>query len=459
MKRPFSKIQFILFLLISSFVSVMAQSGEIAFVGVNVLAMESEEVLKKQTVIIKEGKIMEIGSCKKVKPSKNAFKIKAKRKYLMPGIAEMHAHIPTPQGDDDTNVKETLVLYMSNGITTIRGMLGSPYHLKLMEDLSQKPNYFPRIYTSAPSLNGNSVKSKEEARQKVKQYKKDGYHFLKLHPGLTLENFDEIVRTANEVGIEFSGHVSTAVGVRHSIESKYASIDHLDGFVEGLVPESAGVHPDSNGFFGVNFTDKVDLSLLPDLVKTTKENNVWLVPTHVLMPHIIGTIDVNTLSGMPEMKYVSSKTRFQWRSVKSQIVNDPNYDAEVVKEFLKIRNKILLAMHKAGVGILLGSDAPQIFNVPGFSIQHEMKAMVEAGMTPYEVLRTGTVNPAIFFDAEEEYGKVKVGHSADLILLTDNPLDDIQNMQKIEGVMVRGLWNSKASIDKTLEGIAKRHEE
>ena len=340
-------------------VNTFSQSGEIAFIGVNVITMESNQVLKKQNVLIKEGKIYKIGSCKVVKPSKDAFKIKAKGKYLIPGISEMHAHIPIPKDGDDTNVRHTLLLYLSNGITTIRGMLGNPYHLELIEEMKTKILPYPRIYTSAPSLNGNSVKSKTEARHKVTQYKQDGYHFLKMHPGLTLENFDEIVKTANEVGITFSGHISTAVGIRHSLNSKYASIDHLDGFVEGLVPESAQVHPDSNGFFGVNFTDKVDMSLLPNLVKRTKENGVWLVPTQVLMPHIIGPIEVNTLSNLPEMKYVSSKTRYQWRQVKSQIVNDPNYDAKIVNEFLEIRNKILYGMHKGGVGILLGSDAPQ----------------------------------------------------------------------------------------------------
>ena len=346
MKRPFLNIALFVLFLFGISVNIFSQNREIAIIGVNVISMESDQILEKQTVIIKEGKIAQIGSCKEVKPSKDAFKIKGKRKYLMPGISEMHAHIPIPKEGDDTNVRHTLLLYMSNGITTIRGMLGNPYHLELIEETKTKKVPYPRIYTSAPSLNGNSVKSKEEARRKVTRYKKDGYHFLKMHPGLTLENFDEIVKTANEVGIKFSGHISTAVGIRHSLDSKYASIDHLDGFVEGLVPESAGVHPDSNGFFGVNFTDKVDMSLLPDLVKKTKENGVWLVPTHVLMPHIIGPIDVNTLSNLPEMKYVSPKTRFQWRQVKSQIVNDPNYDPELVNEFLEIRDKILKAMHE-----------------------------------------------------------------------------------------------------------------
>ena len=458
MNRTILNISLFLAALFLSNFSLFGQNLETAFIGVKVISPETGKISEKQTVIIKEGKIAEIGSCKLVKPSKNALKIKGKGRYLMPGISEMHAHIPVAQDGDDSKVKDVLFLYLSNGITTIRGMLGNTYHLKLIEQAQKGEILSPRIYTSAPSLNGNSVQSKEEARQKVTQYKNDGYHFLKMHPGLSLENFNEIVKTANEVGIGFAGHISTAVGIRHSIDSKYASIDHLDGYVEGLVPKSAGVHPDSNGFFGINFTDKVDMSLLPDLVQKTKENDVWLVPTHCLMPHIVGPIDVNYLSGLPEMKYVPSNTRFQWRQVKSQVVNDPNYDSKIAGEFLEIRDKILKAMHDGGVGILLGSDAPQIFNVPGFSIQHEMKAMVNAGLTPLDVIRTGTLNPAQFFNEENTFGKIQKGHSADLILLEENPLIDISNMSKIEGVMVRGKWLSKEKIEEKLEAIAKKYE-
>ncbi len=463
--RFYSLIQSISFLILfSSFVSTtstQAQENEqeqiIAFKKVNVLTMESNEIFKNQTVIIKGNKIKKIGASKSINIPKNAKVIKSKKKYLMPGIAEMHAHIPVAQNGDDSDVKDILFLYLSNGITTIRGMLGNPYHLELRASVERGEILSPRIYTSAPSLNGNSVKTKSEAREKVLKYASDGYDFLKMHPGLTLENFNEIAKTSEEVKIKMAGHISTAVGVRRSMEAGYASIDHLDGFVEGLVPESTGVNPDSNGFFGVNFTKHVDLSLLPDLIKKTKEAKVWVVPTHSLMVHILGSEDPNILANRPEMKYMSPKTRFQWKSVKSQVINEPGYNTSEIHQFLEIRDKLLLAMQMEGIGILLGSDAPQIFNVPGFSIQHEMQAMVNAGLTPFQVLESGTVNPARFFDEAGNYGVVKAGASADLILLSKNPLEDITHMKGIEGVMVRGKWLSKANIEEKLKRIAEKH--
>ena len=159
----------------------------------------------------------------------------------------MRNHIPPPTTSKE-RIAETLFLYLSRGVTTIRGMLGNPLHLELREKTAKGELLSPRIYTSSPSLNGNSVKTREEAIIKVTQYQKDGYDFLKIHPGIQRDVFDQVVETANAVGIPFAGHVPVDVGIRHALESNYASIDHVDGFLEGLVPASANVKANENGF-------------------------------------------------------------------------------------------------------------------------------------------------------------------------------------------------------------------
>jgi imidazolonepropionase-like amidohydrolase len=115
-------------------------------------------------------------------------------------------------------------------------------------------------------------------------------------------------------------------------------------------------------------------------------------------------------------------------------------------------------MEKQGVDLLLGSDAPQIFNVPGFSIQHEMQAMADAGLSNYTILRSGTANPARFFGQEGEYGVVQEGAAADLILLSANPLEDIRHMQNPQGVMVSGQWMDRAFLDEKLSEIEAKYE-
>lgn len=432
-----------------------AQEADFAFTNVNVLTMKSEAVLKNQTILIKQGKILAIGNADDISIASTSTIVDGAGKYLMPGLAEMHAHIPGNRNME--LLEETLFLYLSNGITTIRGMLGQPYHLELRDKVLSGEILGPRIYTSGPSINGNSVRSVEEAQLKVKAQKEAGYDFLKMHPGLTRENFDAVVATAYEVGIPFSGHVSIDVGVRRALEAKYASIDHIDGYIEGMVPSTIRVNPNTNGFFGVNFTDIVNESILKELVDMTIKQDVWIVPTQAMMERWIGPEDPDVLAQDAEMKYMNPNTLNNWVRTKKGIVGAQNYDAEQALKFNKIRRNIIGTLHKAGVKILLGSDAPQVFNVPGFSIQRELDAMVRSGLTEFEALYAGTVNPAKFFNDEGKYGTIINGADADLVLLNANPLTDIANMKKQAGVMVRGTWLSASDIAAGLDQIAKNY--
>ncbi|MEZ4774602.1 MAG: amidohydrolase family protein [Bacteroidia bacterium] len=430
---------------------------EFVFTHVNVIPMDSERVMEDQSVVIGGGKILAVGDAGQISVPESAKVIDATGKYLMPGLAEMHAHIPVPREGQEDVVDETLFLYLSNGITTIRGMLGDPFHLELKARVAREEIVSPRIFTSGPSLNGNTVPDLKIADSTVRAQKLAGYDFMKLHPGIKREVFDKIVSTAKEVGMPYAGHVSIYVGIRHALESDYASVDHIDGYLEGLVPQSAGVKPEDNGFFGFNFTDLVDTSLIPELVDLTLSHNVAVVPTQGLLVRWTSTEKPEITIAEPEMKYMSPRTRDQWVQSKFGFQRLENYDSARVADFIAIRKKILKVLHEKGALIVLGSDAPQVFNVPGFSIQHELAAMLDAGLTPYECLVTGTLNPAKYFDREGEFGVVAKGSSADLILLDKNPLTDLSNMKNPSGVMYRGKWLPREEIQSKLDAIEAKY--
>lgn len=432
-----------------------SSSNDIVFTRVNVLPMDSETILKDQDVWVKAGKIYKIG--KNLRAPLGAKVINASGKFLMPGISEMHAHIPVARGDDDGLVTETLFLYLANGITTIRGMLGNPYHLKLKEQVAAGEILSPRIYTSGTSVNGNTVPSIEVADENIRAQKEAGYDFLKLHPGLKKEVFDEVVATAKEVGIKYAGHVSIDVGIRHALENDYASVDHLDGYLEGLVPESAGVNPNTNGFFGFNFTELVDNNLMDELAQLTAEKNVAVVPTQTLFTRWLSPVSPEEMAAEPEMKYMNPRTMDSWKKGKFGILSSQAYSEDRYEKYLAVRHHILKSLHDADVLFLLGSDAPQVFNVPGFSIHHEIQSIIDAGISPYEVLKSGTVNPAKYFKQEGEYGVIKEGASADLVLTSANPLDQPSSIRDNLGVMVRGTWMPREEIDARLKEIADKY--
>jgi imidazolonepropionase-like amidohydrolase len=416
--------------------------------------MDRERVIEDQTVVVRNGVISGMGDASKIKYGKNAIVIDAKGKYLIPGLAEMHAHVPPV--DELEPMKEVVLLFALKGVTTIRGMLGHPRHLELRSKLKSGEIIGPRFYTSGPSFSGGTVKSAAAGSEMVRQQKQAGYDFLKLHPGLTKETFAAIAKTAREVNIPFAGHVSYDVGVWTAIESGYATIDHLDGFVESLVPGIENITEQQNGLFAMFSASQADTTRIPKLMKALREKNIWVVPTQALAERWFAPDkDPEALRREPEMIYMQPNTLNSWVNSKKNLMNNANYNAASVAKFIALRRKLIYECNRNGVGLLLGSDAPQVFDVPGFSVHHELQYMVDAGLTPYEALRTGTVNVARFLNRSNDMGTIKTGAVSDLILLNGNPLTSIHQTRNIEGVMVGNRWLSKTYIDSALKKLEK----
>lgn len=425
----------------------------VVFQNVNVITMDGERILTNQTVVVRNGKIEYVGN-KSPKVNGESVTVDGKGKFLMPGLAEMHAHVPPV--DNIEPMKEVLLLYAFNGVTTIRGMLGHPRHLELRSKIESGEILGPRFYTSGPSFNGNSVQTPEMGASMVRDQKKLGYDFLKLHPGLTVEKFNAVANTAKEVNIPFAGHVSFAVGVWRAIDAGYASIDHLDQFVESLVPGIENMSEQETGIFGIWIGRKADTAGIPKLMTALRDKNIWVVPTQALAERWFAPgEDADELIKAPEMKYMSQQTLAQWTNAKKSLHNNPGFVANEVNQFIQLRRRLINACNRYKVGLLLGSDAPQVFNVPGFSLHHELKYMVDAGLTPYEALKTGTANVGKYFK-RSDLGIIKQGAVSDLVLLSANPLLDINNSKKIEGVMLGNIWLPKDYIEQELKKLEKK---
>ncbi len=438
-------------------IPVFAHGQKLMITNVHVVPMTSETVLQSQDLVIEDGKITSINpALPGVPPPSDATAIDGTGKYITPGWAEMHAHIPTPAEGDTSNVYETLFLYLSKGITTIRGMLGQPYHLALRAEVQEDLVMSPRIYTSSPSMNGNSIPSKDSARMRVLQYEKEGYDFLKIHPGLKRDVFDEMIGTAQTVGIKYSGHVPLEVGIDHAIASGYASIDHLDGYIEGLAPEDMR---NDGGFFGILLADHLDSERIAILGEKTAARNIAVVPTQTLFTRWLAPHQLEKQMRDPEMAYIPGSLRFTWRQNKELMLERLEFSEEQYDRFVETRKKLIRTLHEKGVLMLLGSDAPQVMNVPGFSIHHEMQTLADAGLTPYQILQTGTVNVARFFGTESDTGTLEEGKVADLVLLRNNPLDNISHCNDIDAVIYRGQILSREKIEEKLTDIASKYEE
>ncbi len=422
------------------FASVVGRTDvqtEIAFVHVAVVPMTSERILEDHTVIVRGDRIVAIGPSARVNVPEGAMKIEGRGYYLLPGLGEMHGHIPSPQAPPEY-LEAVLFLYLSNGVTTVRGMLGAPGQLELRERANRGEILSPMLYLAGPSFNDASINSPEEAVAKVREQKQQGWDLLKIHPGLTREEYEAMARTAKEVGMRWVGHVPADVGLIRALELGQETIDHLDGYIEYLEGDKG----------------PLDRAKLEDIVRRTREAGAWVVPTMALWEVLIGARDLETLLAYPELRYMPPSMVENWIRAHRARVNDPRYDRKRAERIAANRKEILRALHRGGVRILFGTDAPQQFSVPGFSIHREIPVLLECGMTPYEILQTATRNVGEYFREKDRFGTIEVGARADLILVKGNPLSDLGHLKNPAGVMVRGRWIPESEIQHRLERIA-----
>ncbi len=427
-----------------------------AFTGVNVVRPGLGTIDLNQAVIVRGEKIVRVGPVDEVKIPAGATVIRSKGAYLMPGLAEMHAHVPL-QSQGEQYLKDMLQLWIANGVTTIRGMFAQPYHLELRGLIARNEVLGPRLYTAGPSLNGSSVKTVEQALAKVSEQAAAGYDFVKMHPGLTPENYDAIAEAAAAVGIPFVGHVSQDVGLWHALEAGQTSIEHLDEYMPALVSEDVEAPRLRPGPGAVALAALVDETRIALVARATAEAGVWNSPTETASENFILPGDLEELGSRPEMAYMPARMVRGWLTAKRGMMKSPGYDPELARQFVGYRHKLIKALQDAGAGLLLGSDAPQILNVPGFSIHRELRLWIDAGLTPAQALSAGTVNAAAFLQQQNVFGSITEGLAADLVLLEANPLDDIGNAQTIIGVMLRGQWFSRTELDEALERIRVRY--
>lgn len=446
--RPFSLASFLLVLACASPVADVESrapaeaagnqaAGRMAFVGVNVIPMDSERILENHTVLIEGDRIVSLGPAAEITVPAGAVEIDGTGKYLLPGLAEMHGHIPPPN-QPEAFIESVLFLYVANGVTTVRGMQGANGQLELRNRAARGDLVSPTLYLAGPSFSGDSVRSPEEAIERVRRQKAEGWDLLKVHGGLSVPTYDAMATTAKEVGIRFGGHVPADVGLIHAIEMGQETFDHLDGYIQHLQGDRGPVNE----------------AQLADIVRRTRDAGAWVVPTMALWETLTGTASLETLVNLPELRYMPPAQVEQWTTLHRNRISAEGFDPETAEQIIANRMRILRALHDGGVPVLLGTDAPQQFSVPGFSIHREVRVMEDAGMSRYDILHSGTAAIGRYFRGQDMLGTVAPGQRADLLLLNANPLEDLAALENRAGVMVRGRWLSEDRIRERLEEIA-----
>jgi imidazolonepropionase-like amidohydrolase len=428
-----------------------AADTPIAIENVNLITMVNEGVLQQQTIIIRQDRIAEFGPAARVKAPAGAIRIEGAGKYLMPGFAEMHGHLPGPAVAPEV-AERILFLYLANGVTTVRGMLGHPSHLELRNRIRKGALLGPTLYLAGPALSGQTAPTPEQAARMVREQKAAGYDLIKVQEGLKPEVYESLVKTAKEVGIRFGGHVPNDVGLIKALNARQSSIDHLDNFLEALEPENSPIRNSDAATRARKLPFHIDESRIPQLARAARQTGAWVVPTMALWEVFNSDEKPESLAARPENQYMPRSFLDQWLAQKLKLL--ANLDPAAGRKVMEVRRKILAALRAAGAGIMFGTDSPQVFSVPGFSIHREIPVLLASGLSIFDILVSGTRNPALYFDAQDEFGVIGKGKRADLIMLAGNPLSDLKHLAQPAGVVVRGRWIPEAEIRAKLKDYA-----
>lgn len=419
---------------------ILIDDRPVVFENINVVSMVDDRIQPGMDVLVSGDRIRSIRPHGEVVHPSGAAVIDGSGHYLMPGLAEMHGHIPPIESDrlPDRYLDDVLFLYLSGGVTTVRGMLGHENQLLLKESVNSSELLGPNLYLAGPSFSGGSISSPEQAARRAQQQIEEGWDLLKVHPGVTLAEYQAMAEVANDAGMPFAGHIPEEVGLETAIRMGQQTIEHMAGYIRFMDAE----------------TEPVSDEQLSRAVALTVENDVGVVPTQALWKTLIGAADTEQLLSYSELNYMPPAVVQNWKNFLDEgVKNTPFYSGEFASVHAENRQKLLKALQEGGARILFGTDAPQIFSVPGFSVRHELTIMEEAGLTPYEILTTATRAVGRHFEEKDRFGTVTEGSRADLLMVSENPLETPDTITQHRGVMIRGLWLPRQQIDEKLSEI------
>ena len=409
----------------------------IAFTGVTVIDGRDSLPRREQTVIVRGKRIVSVAPSGSTTVPAGARVIDGRGKYLVPGFWDMHVHTAIAGGRD------LLSLYIANGVTGVRDMAGDWATItKWRREISRGQVVGPRIIASGPYLEGGDVpiphlltRNAAEGRAGVDSLVALGVDFIKVHSQMTPEAYFAIARRARERGIVFAGHVPRTVGSEAASDSGQKSIEHLLAIPVDCTPsDSVALQPRFPVQSALGRCSSEDLG--PLYAKFVR-NGTYVTPTFTAQVEV-AVWPTHAVPGDSLAHYLPRAVRDYVAKIFPMPDSIPPNADSVGRAVLAKRLRQVAAMQQAGVHILTGTDAPLRNSPPGFGLHEEMALLARGGMSPYEVLRAATIEPARYFGMLDSAGTVEPGRFADLVLLDANPLENIDNTRRIAAVVANG---------------------
>nr|WP_319475065.1 amidohydrolase family protein [uncultured Sphaerochaeta sp.] len=430
-----------------------------AFVHATVIPMtEPDKIIENAVVIVKDKKIVYVGTDYKKIPA-SADRIDCTGKWIVPGLADAHVHLLFNALDP--------LLFLANGVTSVRNMASFTEagrdnarfafsdHLEFRDSVRKGEVLSPWVYQASPIHEARTgkyfdkslyldTKTGNEGKDAVLRANEKGFDYLKVYNKLPASAFFSIAKEAKKLGMPVVGHVPHEVGIEEVIDgSLMHSIEHLTGYINP---------------FG---TYKIDIEKLDEIANRTAEAGIWNIPTLEVWRNIVAPEHIDAIDADPWTRYISPSNRNFWsasvESFSKLIQKNVEGYSLLPSDHMEDFALIVEALIRANAPIAAGTDSGTLNVVAGSSLHKELERLVALGMTSWEAIATCTVRASECFEKSDEFGTVQAGRRSDLLILNNNPLEDINNLRDINLVVVQGVPYRQSELVGMLDQLADKN--
>lgn len=438
--------------------------GDLLIKNINVIDITTGTINYSVDVVILKDKIYKIRKSKKANKYEVLQTIDGTGKFLIPGLWDMHTHTWN-------NYKDFFPLQLANGVTGIREMFGNLEEIKKIKTgIANGTIEGPMIISAGAIIDGKPptwgtsdvAETPDQGREIVRKQHENGAEFIKVYFNLKKEVYLAVADEAKKLNLPVAGHLPNRVPLDEAIKAGHKSFEHFYNILEFYSDQKGLDQIETNRdgrFVGDEFYERLDYgnktfdaNKSDEVVKLLKNDNVWICPTYTVHKGFMRDYDP-TYTNDKRMAFMPQNFISRWMENKKKPLTDKqiqNWNSDklwydrVIAESKKYKEN--------GIKFLAGTDSPNFFVYPGFSIHEELEIFVkEAGFSPLEALQTATINPALFLNIGDQLGTIEEGKLANLVILNKNPLTEISNTKTIDGIVLRGKYKSSKNDLRNIE--------
>lgn len=456
-----------------------ASDADLAITHVAVVDVERGRVVPDQIVLIKGNRILAVTRSAQVRLASGVRVVDGTRKYVVPGLWDMHAHL-TGSGNP---ARVEMPLLVAHGVTGVRVMVadrpsptptqtrGLDQHRQWQSQIAAGSLTGPRLLALASwVVNGPAgitdampgfykASTRDEGRQLARYFKERGFDFIKIYNNVSREGYLGLAEEARGLNLPVAGHEPSALSAIELSNAGQKSIEHSRIF---LLNCFAGADSMQKGLLRAvrattlrrRMVDEYNPQICSEVFRTFARNGTYITPTHVTrrMDAFAGD---SAYRHDARMKYIPLAQQMGWLADANGMVASDSSVAgrRSYMDFYRKGLTLTNEAYRAGVPVMLGTDAGDTFVFPGASLHDELGEVVKAGLSPAEALRAATLSGATYLGRTADFGTVQSGRFADLVLLDANPLDDIGNSRRIHAVLLNGRVYNRAALDSMLASV------